>query len=48
MSIYFVRLSVYSQKQPPEAFCKKGILEKFANLTGKHSCWSLFIIKLQA
>ena len=29
-------------------FCKKGVLKSFANFTGKHLCWSLFLIKLQA
>ena len=37
-----------SQNQPPEVFCKKGVLKNFANFTGKHLCWSLFLIKLQA
>ena len=27
---------------------KKGVLKKFGNFTGKHLCWSLFLIKLQA
>ena len=31
------------QKQPPE----KVVLKKFAIITGKQLCWSLFIIKLQ-
>ena len=31
----------FVQKQPPEVFCKKGILKYFANFTGKHLCWSL-------
>ena len=35
------------QKQPLEVFFKKGVLEDFADLTGKHLCWSLFLIKLQ-
>ena len=35
------------KKQPPEVFVKKGVLENFANFTGKHLCWSLFLIKLQ-
>ena len=26
----------YFQKQPPELFCKKGVLKKFANFIGKH------------
>ena len=36
------------QKQSPEVFCKKSVLKNFANFTGKHLCWSIFIIKLQA
>ena len=35
------------QKQPLELFCKKGVLRNFANFTGKHLCWSLFLIELQ-
>ena len=27
---------------------KKGVLKDFANFKGKHLCWSLFLIKLQA
>ena len=27
---------------------KKAVLKEFANFTGKHRCWSLFLIKLQA
>ena len=34
------------KKQPPDAFCKKGVLKNF--FTGKHLCWSLSLIKLQA
>ena len=30
------------QKQPPEVFCKKGVLRNFAKLTVKHLCLSLF------
>ena len=26
---------------------KIGVLKSFANLTGKHLCWSLFLIKFQ-
>ena len=29
-------------------FCKKVVLQKFANVIRKHLCWSLFLIKLQA
>ena len=34
------------QKQPPEVFCKKGILINFASFTGKHLCHSLFFNKV--
>ena len=27
---------------------EKGVLRNFANFTGKHLCWSLFLIELQA
>ena len=27
---------------------KKDFLKNFANFTGKHLCWSLYLIKLQA
>ena len=33
----------FIKKQPPDVFCKK----KITILTGKHLCWSLFLIKLQ-
>ena len=36
------------QKQPPEAFCKKSVPKNFANFTGKHLYWSLFLIQLKA
>ena len=32
----------------PQMFFKIGVLKIFANFTGKHLCWSLFLIKLQA
>ena len=38
----------YYKRQPPEVFCKKGVLKNFANFTGKHLCWSIFLIMLQA
>ena len=39
---------VLLQKQPPEVFCKKRCsYRNFANFTGKHLWWSLFLIKLQ-
>ena len=47
---YFTNLHtlIYScilQKQLMEVFCKKFVLENFVNFTGKHQCWSLFLIK---
>ena len=30
-----------------QMFLQIGVLKNFANLTGKHLCWSLFLIKLQ-
>ena len=34
------------QKQPPEVFCKKGVLGNFTKFTGKHLCQSLFLNKV--
>ena len=34
------------QKQPPEVFCKKGVLRNLAKFTGKHLCQSLFFNKV--
>ena len=36
------------QKQPPEMFYEKAVLKNFVIFTGKHLCWSLFLLKLQA
>ena len=33
------------EKQPPEVFYKKYVLKNFAIFTGKHLCWSLFLIQ---
>ena len=30
------------------SYVKKDVLKNFANFTGKHLCWNLFLIKLQA
>ena len=35
-------VKLFLQKQPPEVFCKKGVLENFTKFTGKHLCQSLF------
>ena len=34
------------QKQPPEVFCKKGVLRNFAKFAGKHLCQSFFLNKI--
>ena len=44
---FFIKKNV-CQKHPSEVFCKKEILKNIAYFTGKHLCWSLFLIKLQA
>ena len=31
-----------------QMFFEKSVLKNFANFTGKHLCWSLYLIKLQA
>ena len=35
------------RKKLQEVFFKKTVLKNFAIFTGKHLCWSLFIIKLK-
>ena len=37
---------IQQQKQPPEVFCKKGILRNFAKFTGNHLCQSLYFNKI--
>ena len=37
---------ILCQKQPPEVFCKKGVLRNFSKFTGKHLCQSLFFNKV--
>ena len=34
------------EKQPPDVFCKKGVLKNFADFTGKHLCQRLFFNKV--
>ena len=31
-----------------QVFLKVGVLENFTNFIGKHLCWNVFLIKLQA
>ena len=33
-------------KQPPEVFCKKGVVRNFAKFKVKHLCQSLFFNKV--
>ena len=42
------KVSLYTneQKQLADVTVKEGVLENFANLSGKHLCWNLFLIKL--
>ena len=54
-SINFQRMfslvyTVYCQKLPQEYRCsvRKGVLRNFVKFIGKHLCWILFLIKLQA
>ena len=40
---------MWREEQPPEAFCKKGVLRNFAKFPGKHTCATVsFLIALQA
>ena len=45
--LYFSQEPRETQKQPPEVLCKKSVLKNFTKFTGKHLCWSLFLIKLK-
>ena len=38
----------FCRSSRPNVFSEKGVLKNFAKLTGKHLCWSLFLMKLQA
>ena len=49
--ITFILLTLRITTQPPERNSEAAagsVLKNFANLTGKHLCWSLFFTKLQA
>ena len=37
---------MWREDQPPEVFCKKGVLRNFAKLTGKHLYQSPFFNKV--
>ena len=39
---------VHCRNSYQRCFVKKGVLKNFAIFTGKHMCWSFFLIKLRA
>ena len=42
----YINLFDTCEKQPPQVFCKKGVLRDFAKFTGKHLCYSPFLNKI--
>ena len=40
--------SPYPQKQPPQVFCKKGVLTNFAKFLGKHQAPPATLLKKEA
>ena len=48
LELVTIRAAVASEKlkQPPEMFCKKGVLKNFAKFTGKHQSQNLFFNKV--
>ena len=46
----FVKFQLFSLARSSHRSCsvKKSILKNFSNFSGKHLCWSLVLIKLQA
>ena len=44
----FLKNLAKPKKQSPEVFYDKVVLKIFLKFTGKHLCWSLNLIKLQA
>ena len=45
-SLVFIKNRCRSSRS--QMFFKIGVLKNFAMFTGKHLCWSLFLIKMQA
>ena len=45
---YHKKMCGFDRSNRSQIFFKIGALKKFAIFTGKHLCWSLFLIKLQA
>ena len=46
IQIFWHRIFSIFQKQPPEVFCKKGVLKNFAKFTGKQLCQILTFNKV--
>ena len=49
ITVYILKdicLTNFIKKQPPEVFCKKGVLRNFAKFTGKHLCHRLLFNKV--
>ena len=46
MTIQSTSVVIKLQKQPPEVFCKKRVLNNFAKFTGQHLCQRLFFNKV--
>ena len=44
---FFYLLIIFREKQFLADVLQKRFLKNFENFTGKHLCWSLFLIKLQ-
>ena len=44
----FIKESIQKQLLTEQMFFEIVVLENFAIFRGKHLCWSLFLIKLQA
>ena len=44
----FMKLELQYRNSRSQMFFKVGVLKNFVSFTGKHLCWSLFLIKLQA
>ena len=48
VSFFFLLICFGDRGSHQKVFYKKGVLKNFVNFTGKHLCWSLFLINLQA
>ena len=46
VKIVFIIINEPTQKQPPEVFCKKGVLRNFGKFTGQNLCESHFFNKV--